>query len=66
MTEEHDCLSEGTAGTIVEAFGKATTDGDIVTLLDGTYDMTKFSVNTKTVINTPKEKNGPSSRGVVQ
>lgn len=57
--EEHDCLSEGTAGTIIEAFGKATTDGDIVTLLDGTYDMTKFAVKS-TVINTPKEKNATS------
>ncbi len=39
------CLSEATAGTITNAFARATEDNDIVTLLPGSggvYDMTRF------------------------
>jgi len=37
------CASEATAGTITNAMARATADDDVVTLLAGTYDMTRFT-----------------------
>ena len=38
-----DCSSEANAGSLTNAMARATADGDVVTLLPGTYDMTKFT-----------------------
>ena len=38
-----DCSSEANAGSLANAMARATDDGDVVTLLPGTYDMTKFT-----------------------
>ena len=40
---EMDCLTESTAGSLMKALSCATQEGDVVTLLSGTYDFTRFT-----------------------
>ena len=51
--ESKTCGSVETAGTLTNAFARATAAEDVVTLLPGTYDMTAFTaaVNTSVVNN---------------
>ena len=41
-SDEADCLGEDTAGSFPAAMAKATAEDDVVTLLDGDYDFSKF------------------------
>ena len=49
-----DCSSEADAGSLTNAMARATADGDVVTLLPGTYDMTKFTPTGGLFFNVPK------------
>ena len=49
-----DCSSEANAGSLTNAMARATADGDVVTLLPGTYDMTKFTPTSGLFFNVPK------------
>lgn len=49
-----DCSSEANAGSLTNAMARATADGDVVTLLPGTYDMTKFTPASGVYFNVKK------------
>lgn len=49
-----DCATPATAGTLTNAFARATADGDVVYLLDGTYDFAAFTPASGTYFNVPK------------